>query len=92
MKILVYENLKADPVYWDASIPEKEEAALRCLFKLLDEWECYSDIHGHHADLYRQARKGRFEAIKQLLYLRRGYVYENYRWGEVIDPTRKEAA
>lgn len=92
MKILIYENRKADPICWDASTPEKEEAALRCLFKLLDdEWECYADIHGHHYDLYMKARKGQFDAIKHLLHLRRGYEYEEYRWGELIDPIQEIA-
>lgn len=45
MKVLMYENRKQEAVFWDASTPEKEAAALKCLFKFLDEtWEVYGDL------------------------------------------------
>lgn len=90
MKILIYENRKSDPTYWDASTPEKEEAALWCLFKLLDEeWECYEDLHGFHLDLYRKAKRGQFAALKQLLHVRKEYEYEHFSWGELLDPLQE---
>jgi hypothetical protein len=43
MKILIYSNRKCDPIYFDASTPEKEKKAYLALFKILDEsWKCYS--------------------------------------------------
>ncbi len=50
MKVLRYENRKTDPWYLDASTPEKEVAALKCLFlHLKDSWHCYNDmIHIHY--------------------------------------------
>ena len=45
MKILVYENRKQDPQYWDAATPEKENAAFEKLYRLLrDDWQCYGDL------------------------------------------------
>ncbi len=45
MKVLVYENRKQDPQYWDASTPEKENAAFERLYQLLrDSWEVYVDL------------------------------------------------
>ena len=45
MKILVYGNRKIDDIYWDASTPEKERAALRCLFNYLkDSWKSYGSL------------------------------------------------
>jgi hypothetical protein len=42
MKVLTYSNCKQDPVYWDISTPEKEEAGFRCLFRHLDEnWHMF---------------------------------------------------
>jgi hypothetical protein len=43
MKILRYGNRKQDDMFWDASTPEKERAALRRLFEFIDEtWQVYS--------------------------------------------------
>jgi len=45
MKVLKYENRKADAVLFDISTPEKEAAAYLRLFKILDEeWQCYVDL------------------------------------------------
>jgi len=45
MKILKYTNRKIDDTYWDASTPEKETVALRCLFKELKYWNRdYADL------------------------------------------------
>lgn len=44
MKVLKYGNRKCNDVLWDASTPEKEKAALRCLFKLLDDQSMYCDL------------------------------------------------
>jgi hypothetical protein len=44
MKVLVYGNRKSEEM-WDASTPEKEEAAFKALFKFLDEeWDCYCEL------------------------------------------------
>lgn len=45
MKILRYENRKEPAWYLDASTPEKEAAALECLFlHLKNNWHCYADM------------------------------------------------
>jgi hypothetical protein len=44
MKILVYENRKCDPSYYDASTPEKELAAYLLLFKQLEDWDIYCEL------------------------------------------------
>ncbi len=45
MKILVYENRKCDPEYWDISTPEKRTAAYLAVFQYLDDaWQVYSDL------------------------------------------------
>jgi hypothetical protein len=45
MKILVYDNRKSDPEYFDASTPEKELASYLYLFQCLDSmWDVYCDL------------------------------------------------
>jgi hypothetical protein len=45
MKILVYENRKCDPEYYDASTPEKASAAYLALFETLDNnWDVYCEL------------------------------------------------
>jgi uncharacterized protein with FMN-binding domain len=44
-RVLVYENRKAPPAYWDASTAELEAGAFLALFKHLDEdWQVYSGL------------------------------------------------
>lgn len=44
-RILVYENRKVGPSYWDASTEELEAGAMLALFKLLDEsWQVYGGL------------------------------------------------
>lgn len=58
MRVLVYENRKADPVCWDASTPEKKGAAVLCLFRHLDrDWEFYTGLDEYPKDLEEAKKK-----------------------------------
>jgi hypothetical protein len=86
MKILVYGNRKTENIYYDASTPEKEEAAYLALFKILDEeWEVYVELEAAHKTLYDAAKSGDAKAAKKLIYLRRHYEYEEVREAQVQD-------
>lgn len=62
MKMLMYGNRKVDPIYWDASTEEKEQAAYKCLFILLrDDWQCYRDLESDGTEL-----EGREIELKEL--------------------------
>ena len=44
-RILIYENRKTDPVFWDATTPELEAGAVLALFKHLDkDWQVYAGL------------------------------------------------
>lgn len=61
MKILRYENRKEPIWYLDASTPEKEAAALKCLFlHLKNDWHCYehlADVDNEIAKLEQQSQE-----------------------------------
>ena len=98
MKVLYYDNRKIDPILWDASTPEKEDAAFLALFHVLDEdWECYHDLDEREGylnltDWRRQrerrekAKKGDSEAAKALLQARQDNEYESWYLFKVTDP------
>lgn len=51
MKILVYGNRKQDDEYYDASTPEKREAAYLRVFQTLDEiWRCYDELKSYKTE------------------------------------------
>ena len=65
MKMLMYGNRKVDSIYWDASTPEKEAAAYKCLFLLLkDDWHCYSYLEGDGTEL--EGRKLELKELQKL--------------------------
>lgn len=44
-KLLMYENRKSAPLFWDISTPELQEGAVRALFRHLDnDWRVYSGL------------------------------------------------
>lgn len=64
MKILVYKG-EHGRMYWDASTKEKEQAALRCLFKLLDDLRSYetsAEVNQNEISICEQ----RIKELKQL--------------------------
>jgi protein subunit release factor A len=138
MKVLRYANRKVDAYYWDASTKEKEKAAFRRLFEILDGgWKVYSDLDekeiavltadlsnmkkvvaklsdpdvselvecdldakrakiDHLEDrlkdlkretgLYRLAKKGDDEALRELLEIRSDGEYEEWELADVVNP------
>ena len=98
MKIILYQNRKTDPCAWDAHTPKLRTWALLQLFNLLDEQECYYDLHGWEEDdyyvailhmmkeLYDQAKKGNAESAERLLLMRKQYEYEYWSELEVEEP------
>jgi hypothetical protein len=87
MKVLIYGNRKqADDIY-DISTPEKEAAAYLKLFQTLDkEWDVYCDLPVNQKDRYLKAKAGNASAAKSLLNARRDCEYEEFHFGELIDP------
>lgn len=59
-KVLIYGNRKCEDLIWDISTPEKEEAAYRALFIMLDtQWLCYSELaHAKKPTLCEPCFKG----------------------------------
>lgn len=94
MKILVYGNRKADDEFYDASTPEKENAAYLAIFKTLDQdWQVYEadELSSRHAAWLIQARDGNAESAKRLIKDRKNYEYENVREAKLIDATVAES-
>ena len=95
MKVLIYGNRKQDDAIYDISTPEKEAAAFLAVFKTLDEdWQVYesSDLNAADKKLYDAAKAGDAAAAKRLMSRRKDYEYEEWHYGEVIDPLAPEAA
>lgn len=93
MKILVYTNRKVDDEFYDASTPEKENAAYLAVFKTLDEdWQAYEadELSSKHANWLKQARAGDAESAKRLLKDRRSYQYEHVYEAELVDATTEK--
>ena len=87
MRILIYGNRKQDDEIYDISTPEKEAAAFLRLFKTLDnEWQVYTELNKKEKELYRAAKNGDSNAARRLLTARKNYEYEEWHYGEVIDP------
>jgi hypothetical protein len=87
MKVLIYGNRKQDNDIYDISTPEKESTAYLKLFHYLDEkWGVYCDLPANQKDKYTKAKAGNADAAKRLLNARRDYEYEEFSFGEVIDP------
>lgn len=87
MSVLIYGNRKQDDEIYDISTPEKEAAAFLLLFKTLDEdWQVYGELNKREKELYKAAKAGDANAAKRLLTMRKGYEYEEWRYGNVIDP------
>jgi hypothetical protein len=80
MKILVYFGKHGDE-YFLVDTPERLEAALRYLFKLFDEWGCYSD---DEEDIV-EARAGNARAIRWVLERHCDYEYEEWRIETALD-------
>lgn len=60
MKVLHYSNRKCDGMYWDASTPEKEAAAIRKLFEYLkDYWEVYNSLEPDLASAEKRLKNAR---------------------------------
>ncbi len=58
MKVLQYGNRKEPPWYLDASTPEKEAAALKCLFLHLKyNWNCYADMDSIDEDIAKAEKE-----------------------------------
>jgi hypothetical protein len=92
MKVLIYGNRKQDDEIYDISTPEKEAAAYLLLFRLLDEqWEVYCDLPANQKSRYEKAKAGNADAAKRLLNARKDYEYEEFHFGEVIDPLKEGA-
>lgn len=91
MRVLIYGNRKQDDDIYDISTPEKEAAAFLTLFNYLnDEWCVYGDDLGNkEQSLYDAAKRGDAMAAKKLLSIRRDYEYEEWHYGEVINPLEK---
>lgn len=89
MKILIYGNRKQDDEIYDVSTPEKEAATFLMLFKLLDEeWMVYdSGLTAKEEPLYLAAKAGDAPSAKKLLTRHKTFEYEEWHYGEVIDPT-----
>ena len=103
MKILVYENRKSDPVYFDASTPVKELWAYSTVFNILNEWDCYEDLIQYTANhpkdyrtiqkqLYEKAKAGDGKAAKELITRRSksNFEYEDVRIATVTIPTNEQ--
>ncbi len=88
MKVLIYGNRKQDDEIYDISSPEKEAAAFLRLFKNLDNgWRVYTlGINAKEKKLYDAAKGGDAGAAKKLLTMRKDYEYEEWHYGEVINP------
>lgn len=88
MKVLIYGNRKQDDDIYDISTPEKEAAAFLRLFNTLDEeWQVYGgNLGAKEQPLYDAAKKGDGAAAKRLLTMRKSYEYEEWHYGEVINP------
>ncbi len=82
MRILIYHGKYGDE-YLLADTPARIRAALRRLFKLLDEQGCYEDQP--HVE---EARNGDDRAIRFILASRKGCEYEDWDLEEVIDPCK----
>lgn len=89
MKVLIYGNRKQDDEIYDVSTPEKEAATFLALFALLDEeWMVYEGcMSAKEEPLYLAAKAGDAPSAKKLLTSRKTYEYEEWHYGEVIDPT-----
>lgn len=93
MKVLIYGNRKEDDTIYDISTPEKELAAYLALFNYLDEnWQVYEcgGLTPTHKKWYAAAKTGDAESAKRLLNSRKHYEYEEFHFGEVIDPLTAE--
>lgn len=89
MKVLIYGNRKQDDEIYDISTPEKEAAAFLAVFKTLDEeWQVYTSggLNQKQKALYADAKRGDAEAAKRLMTMRKSYEYEEWHYGEVINP------
>lgn len=88
MKVLVYGNRKQDDEIYDISTPEKEAAAYLKLFNFLDEeWRVYETGLNSKQKIWYERAKGRdSDAAKKLLFARKDFEYEEFHFGEVINP------
>jgi hypothetical protein len=103
--ILHYRWRKGGPYLWDASTPERQQAAYLALFRLMHSLEFYSDLEDtptlpfpakretRQREWYTKAVDGDWRAAKHLLEARQlaGYEYET-DWGivEVLQPSARQ--
>jgi len=84
MQIFIYRG-KHGREYWLANTPARLEAAMRKLFKRLDESGCYVEDETHSLTLAK-ARDGDARCIRHILESRRDCEYEEWDLEEADDP------
>ncbi len=72
---------------WITETRAQVNAALRQLFKLLDNDDCYRNIEPDLKELLPAARVGDHGAIYRILKARQGYEYEGWRVEHATDAT-----
>lgn len=85
MNILIYRGKYGDE-YYLVDTPERLDAALRQLFKQLDDSGCYQDGSARACDMLTKARAGDIRYIKAILDSRNGYEYEDWDIIQATDP------
>ncbi len=80
MRILIYHGKHGDE-YMLADTTERLRAALKRLFKMLDEMGCYEG-----EEYLEDARNGNDQALRFILMSRKDCEYEGWDLEEAIDP------
>jgi hypothetical protein len=87
--LLIYGNRKQEDIIWDISTPEKRAAGFLALFRFLnEEWDVYQsdDLNAAQEKLFNKAVKGDAVAAECLLTMRKNCEYEEWDFGELINP------
>lgn len=82
MRVLIWHHKHGDYLF-NASIKAKEQAAMRAIFKMMDEEGFYFEEEKTRLE---QARAGDFAAIAAILHERDQYEYEEWEVVEVNNP------
>jgi hypothetical protein len=87
--LLIYGNRRQEDIIWDISTPEKRAAGFLALFRFLnEEWDVYQpdDLNAVQEKLFNKAVEGDAVAAEHLLIIRKNYEYEEWHFGELINP------
>jgi GTP cyclohydrolase I len=75
--ILIYHGKHGDQ-FWLVDTPARMNAAMRSLFKQLDDMRCYKSENTRFNEMLALARNGGVCCIKAILESRCGYEYESW--------------